>query len=198
MANKSEIASRALSKLGEPRVANIETTDTKPARVIRDMYDIVRNAMIAAYPWNFAVTRAQLAKDATAPAWGYDNRYQVPSDFLALLQIKNNPEYRIEKGYILTDEGAPIYIKYIALITNEGDFDPLFTEAFATRLAYEACEQITQSNTKKQILAQELEQSIKEAYASDAIQDQPQELQDDEWLLSRESSVEQDPIDFST
>lgn len=195
MTSKTQIANRALSKLGEPRVSNIDTVDTKAANTIRFMYDEVRDAMLTSYPWNFSMTRTQLAKDATAPAWGYNNRFQVPSDFLALYKINNDPDYRIEKGYILTDEGAPLKILYIAQITNSGEYDPLFVEAFATRLAYEACEQITQSNTKKQLLGQELQSVIKEAYASDAIQDPPQKLKDDEWLLARESNT--DEIDYN-
>ena len=198
MTSKTQIANRALSKLGEPRISNIDTVDTKAANTIRYMYDEVRDALLTAYPWNFAMTRVQIAKDATAPAWGYNNRYQVPSDFLALYKIKNNQHYRIEKGYILTDEGAPLKILYIARIINSGEFDPLFVEAFASRLAYEACEEITQSNTKKQILAAETEQRIKEAYASDSIQDPPQRLQDDTWLIARESSMDEDPIDYDT
>lgn len=198
MASKTDIANRALSKLGEPWIANIDTTNTKAANTIRRMYDIVRDAVQTSYPWNFTVTRAQIAKDASAPAWGYDNRYTIPSDFLALLEVKNNPEYRLERGYILTDEGSPIYIKYIARVTDSGAFDPLFVEAFAARLAYEACEEITESNTKKEILAQELRAVIAEAYASDAIQDPPLKLADDTWLLARESSISDDDIDYST
>lgn len=195
MTSKTQIANRALAKLGEPRISNIDTVDTKAAKTIRFMYDEIRDAMLTAYPWNFAMTRTQLAKDATAPSWGYNNRFQVPSDFLSLYKINNDPDYRIEKGYILTDEGAPLKILYIARIENAGEYDPLFVEAFATRLAFEGCEQITQSNTKKQILGQELEKVIKEAYASDAIQDPPQRLKDDEWLLARESNI--DEIDYN-
>lgn len=195
MASKTDISNRALSKLGEQRVSNVDTDDIKAAKVIRHMWDIIRDAMLTAYPWNFAIERTQLAKDGTSPAWGYDNRFQVPSDFLALLEIKNTPDYRIEGGYILTDEGSPLYIRYIKRVTDTGSFDPLFVEALATRLAFEACEELTQSNTKKQILASELNQNIKEAYASDAIQDPPQYLQIDSWITAREEGF--DDIDYS-
>ena len=196
MASKSEIANRMLSKLGETRVSNIDTDNTKKAKTIRFMWNSLRDSFLQAYPWNFAIKRAQLAKDATAPSWGYSNRYSLPSDFLALLEIKGNPDYRREGGYILTDAGAPIYIRYIARITNTGEWPAIFNEAFATRGAYEACEEITQSNTKKQILAQELKEVIAEAYATDAIEDPPVELQDDTWLTARENAF--DDIDYST
>lgn len=198
MASKTDIANRALSKLGETRVSNVDTDNTKKAKVIRYMYDSVRDAMLTAYPWNFAIARTQLAKDASAPSWGYRNRYTKPSDFLALLEIQNNPDYRLEGEYILTNSGSPLYIRYIKRIQDSGLLDPIFVEAFATRLAYEGCEEITQSNTKKQILFQEFRDIINQAYASDAIQDPPQLLQEDSWIISREASFYYDDIDYNT
>jgi hypothetical protein len=194
MASKTAICNRALSKLGQTRVSNIETDETKAAKVIRYMYDILRDAMIAAYPWNFAVKRTQIAAEVDTPAWGYNKQYALPVDFLALLEIRGNPEYRLEGGLILTNEGSPLYIRYIAKITDAALYDPLFVEAFATRMAYEACEEITQSNTKKQLLAEDLQATLKLAYASDAIQEMPQELEGDTWLLAREATT--DDIDY--
>jgi hypothetical protein len=160
------------------------------------MWDQVLDATLAAYPWNFAVKRRSLAKDAQAPDWGFNNAYTLPSDFLTLIEINNNPEYRLEGGKILTDENAPLKIKYVFRETNTGNFEALFSEVLATRLAYEACEELTQSNTKKQILAQELRERITEAYASDSIQNQPVERPDDEWLTSREFYF--DEIDYNS
>jgi len=201
MASKTDIVNRAFSKLGQTRVSNIDNDTTANAIAMKDMYEIIRDDMLTAYPWNFAVTRTQLAKDATVPAWGYDNRYTLPSDFLALLEIKDNPQYTLETDktsggrYILTDAGSPIYIKYIKRVTNTGEFDPLFVEAFATRLAYEGCEFITQSNTKKDLLFRDLQVSIERAYASDAIQETPVFRQEDSWIVIR--NQDSDDIDYN-
>ena len=187
MASKTEIANRALSKLGEGRVSNIDTDTNKPAKVMAAMWDIVRDAMLAAYPWNFAIARDQIAKDSNTPSWGYANKFSLPSDFLALLEVKSNPDYRIEGQYIVTDAGSPLYIRYIRRVTDTGEFDPLFDEALATRLAFESCEEITQSNSKKANLADELVRNIKTAYASDSIQDPPLSPQEDSWVTAREA-----------
>lgn len=195
--SKTDIANRALSKIGDSRVSNINTDGTEKALIIREMYDQVRDNMLRSYPWNFAIKRSQLAKDGTAPAWGYSNRFQLPSDFLALLEIKNQPDYKLESDYILTDEGAPLYIKYVRKVTSEGLFDPSFVEAFSSMLAIEICEPLTQSNTKKELLLKQHEEIIRNAYAIDAIADPPQRLPDDEWLLSRESSIYYDDIDYN-
>ena len=203
MANKTAIANRALSKLGERRVSNIDTTDNKSSLVLRGMWDQVLEALLTAFPWNFSIKRAQLASDSVAPSWGYNVSYTVPSDFLSLLEIKNNPDYRLERNNdgdlaILTDVSSPIYIRYISNITDTGLFDPLFAEVLAIRLAVEACEEITQSNTKKQILIAEYRASINEAYASDSIQDPPQKPITDAWLLSREQYNDEIDYDAST
>lgn len=202
MASKTDIGNRAVSKLGGERFSNIDTDNTKPAKVIRAMWDIIRDALLCEYPWSFALTRTQLAKDTASPSWGYNNQFTLPSDFLALVEIKGNPDYRMESAStggnrIVTNEGSPLFILYIRRVVNTAEFDPLFLESFATRLAYEGCEELTQSNTKKQILGNEFKESIRRAYVNNSIQNPPQELRQDEWLLSRESSIYYEEIDYN-
>lgn len=185
MASKTDIAVRALSKLGQPRISNIDTTDTKPARVLRGMWDSVRDAMLQAYPWKFAGKRTHISADGSAPDWGYDRQFTLPNDYLSLRAIKDNPEYEIEGGRILTDASAPLYIKYTRRVENTGEYHPLFVEAFAARLAYEACEEITQSNVKKDACLRDLDLAINQAYAIEAIENEAEELPEDEWLTAR-------------
>lgn len=184
MASKTDIANRALSKLGQPSIANIDTTNTKPARVISRMWDSVRDAMLQAYPWKFAGYRAQLGL-TTAPLWGWDNAFNLPNDYLALREIKDDPDYTIENGKILTNANAPLYIRYTRRITNTAQFHPLFVEAFASRLAYEGCEEITDSNTKQEKALRDLNLAINQAYQVDAIEVPSEELPEDEWLEAR-------------
>jgi len=106
-------------------------------------------------------------------------------DFLALLDIENDPDYRVEEGFIRTNAGAPLKIKYIANVENVGLWPALFAECFASRLAYEACERITQSNTKNQLLAQDLSMTMATAFASDAIDDPAIELPESDWIMAR-------------
>lgn len=200
MASKTEIANWALTKVGERRVADIETTDNIAAIAINDIYDRTRDALLTSYPWNFAIKRASIAKNANSPEWEYTNAYTLPSDFLSLLKIKNDPDYRIENFEdalcILSDEGSPLKIRYISKITAEGLQDPLFDAALAAELAVQICERLTQSNTKKQILIAERDAVVASAFASDAIQDPPQELRPDEWLTAREEGLD-DEIDYN-
>jgi hypothetical protein len=185
MASKTTIANRALSKLGQPRVSNIDTTDTKPARIINGMWDVVRDAVLQAYPWNFAIKRTSLAPDAVAPSWGWTYAFTPPADFLQLDQVRYNPDYEFEGGKILTDEGATLYIKYIAQITTTGNYSPVFVEALATRLAWEAAEEVTQSNTKKTDLLRAYDLILKDAYHVDAKENPIEDLEEDDWVIAR-------------
>lgn len=197
MASKTDIGNKILYKVGDRRVSNIDTDNSERAKVISDSFDLWRDELLSSYPWNFAIKRVALAKDASAPNWGYANAFTLPSDYLHLLEIQNYPDYTVEAGKILTDEGAPLKIRYVRRVTDTGEFHPLFSEALASHGAVEVSERLSQSNTKKQILLQEREEILKRAFAIDAIENPPQERRDDEWLLSRESSVYYDDIDYN-
>jgi hypothetical protein len=186
MASKTDIVNFGLIALGEERVSNVDTDNSKPTRVMSELYSITRDAMLCNYPWNFSIKRAAIPASLSAPAWGYSKAFPLPSDFLSLLYIKDNVmDYSIEAGGILCNEAAPLYIKYIAKITDETVFDPIFCKALGLQLGLSACEAITQSSTKKQIIAAELQEVVSSAYANNIIQNPNQILNESEWVESR-------------
>lgn len=185
MASKTTIANITLSKIGQPRVANIETENIKAARVVNNAWDIIRDAVLRAYPWNFALKRVSLAPDAEAPSWQYTYAYTMPADFLALDLIQYNPDYSFEDNKIITNEGPTLYIRYIARIENTESWSADFNEAFATKLASVASEEITQSNTKKDALANAYENLIRVAYRTDAKENPIATLEEDAWVIAR-------------
>ena len=184
MASKTAIANRANLKLGQPRVSNIDTDGSVNAQVMSDMWDQVRDALLQSYPWNFAIKRATLATTGTTPDWGWYNEYSLPTDFLQLLEIKDNPDYKIEHGKILCDEDT-LSIRYIARIENTGLYPALFGELLAYQLAIEGCERITQDKTLKAQLIQEMAVYRETVLSSDAIEDQPVEQVEDDWITVR-------------
>lgn len=198
MASEIEIANRALSKLGVARLTSLSDNNAQ-ARAVNAAWDLVRDNELRIRRWNFAIARASMAALTSEPVWGFDNEYQLPSDFLALLEIPDaweaagltdyrNSEtlpFRIEGTKILTDIAAPLDIRYIYRCDDTSQWDAAFCEAFACKLAYEMCEELTQSNTKKQLLAEDYKQAIRAAARTNAIENPPQPLPDDSWLLSR-------------
>jgi hypothetical protein len=73
-----DVVNRALTKLGAQKITAL--TDNSPsASVMSDIVDPVRDQFLRDNTWNPAVERVVLAKDTTAPAWGWASRFALPS-----------------------------------------------------------------------------------------------------------------------
>jgi hypothetical protein len=194
MAGKVEIANRALTKLGAERILLI-TDPGKEARVMNSMFDTIMDAELRRHRWKFAIRRATMPALVAAPDWGYAYAYQLPADFLALVQVneyylrglKQKTLWTMEGGQILTDLPAPLKIRYIRRVDNFALLDPLFVEVLACKLAFEACETLTQSAQKRQLAGEEYSFAISEAVRQDAIENPPDELPWGSWNDSREA-----------
>lgn len=189
MASVTEICNRALQKLGAKRITSIDENSTA-AIELRTAYEPVRDACLMEHRWGFAIKRAQIAADSPAPTWGRENSFSLPED--CLLVLPPYPEddniYRdwvIENRKILTDDAAPLYLRYVKKVSDPNEMDVLFREAFATKLAFELCEKITQSNTKKESLRLDYEEIITTAKKQSAIQSVPIKSVDDTWIATR-------------
>lgn len=194
MSSIVSIFNRALNKLGDDRIL-LPTDDVKSARTLNGMYPEVRDAELRSANWKFAIKRTSLPALAATPAWGYAYQYPLPADYLKMVQVndfycrtgdKTKPPFSIEAGVILTDMPAPLKIRYVSRIENAGLFDPLFVEALACKLAMEACETLTQSETKYARVAQAYKETFMRAVMQDAVEKAPDELPWGSWLASRE------------
>lgn len=198
MASQVEIANRALTKVGGGRITAL-TDDVEAARIIDSMWDTVRDAELRSRNWNFSVVRTSLPALISTPAYGYEHEYQLPADCLRVIQMgeyypgpsmsdyrnAQEADYQIEGRKILTNHDAPIKLRYISRIEDTGSWDSAFTEVFACRLAAEICEPVTQSNSKREQAWGEYKQALGIAMRADAVENPPEPIPDDTWMLSR-------------
>lgn len=193
MTTETEIANRALQKIGAKRIAAYGETTSKEGREIIAAWDRLRQAELRRYPWNFTITRASLAALVSDPDWGFDQCFALPSGCLRILEINGS---RDQSGYqresladgtqvIACDFAAPIKVRYIRDITDVGAWDSLFCEAFAAKLAMELALTITDSNTRKQLGDMGYMQVIRDAQHVDAIENPPEDRVEDDWNLAR-------------
>jgi hypothetical protein len=196
MASQVSIVNRALIKLGEQPILLL-TDNVKQARTMAALFDDTRDAEIRAHRWKFAMRRTRLSALAQAPDWGYQLQYELPADFLGLVQVnemylrtgmKQRAPWAVEGRRLLTDLAAPLAVRYVARVTDASLFDPLFVDALACRLAMEACEAQTQSDTKFQRVAGMYDQALKLAIRQDSVEAPPDELPDGTWLESRQGA----------
>lgn len=180
-----QICNKALDKLGQNPIISL-TDGNKAASICNRNWEMIRDEVLRAHPWNFAVTRATLAPSSIAPDWGFANKFPLPSDNLRLLEVLDlsTNEYQVEKRFILADDDV-LYIRYIARITDPNEYDAQFVNLAASRLAIELCEPLTQSTTKKKMLWDEYSEFITSATRADGQENPPQQFEEDEWISVR-------------
>lgn len=157
------IANQALTILGvAKKLSDLADPNSSNARTLNGVFDSVRRTLLRQYQYHFSKVRVSLPALSTTTVWGNLQRYQLPSDCLFLLRPKDKRvDWVIEGRTIVTGDGAPLNVMYIADITDPAQFDPCFIDVFAAKLAVVTCQEITESAGKQQIA----DARLKEAYA---------------------------------
>jgi len=103
--------------------------------------------------------------------FGFTYRIKLPSDCIRLLPIYDSEDgdYRVENGYIYTDDVSPelLYVSDLAVTS----FDALMTEALSWRLASEIAYTVTQSAQVIEIASRGYQMSMRQAKTADAQED---------------------------
>jgi len=192
------VCNRALSKLGAARIVDLDQ-DTRQARALSACFDQVRDLVLRSYRWSFALKRVVLSASAETPAFGFGFQYVLPSDFLQIDMVADRfpsaprqvfvggetNEYAIEGGMLLTDLEAPLSLRYIARIKDGAQWEANFADVLACKLAWELCEELTQSDSKRQLAMQEYKAAVSMALKANSAQRIPTMQPDGEWMGSR-------------
>jgi len=151
-----QICNMALGRVQGSPITDLETDDSKSATLCRTFYESARDATLRDHPWSFATTRQLLAISSSPALAPTLYTYTLPEDPYCLrpLCLLNSLDlYREARGYPFTVEGRVLLtdmyaagLKYIARITDPGEFDALFTDALAWRLAAELLKPIEGSS----------------------------------------------------
>lgn len=149
--SKTDICNNAIGRIGAQRIMDIDDAASKSARICKNAYEINLREVLRLAPWNFAKDRVQLAELSTAPVFGWAKQYQLPTDFIRLIQFndldawQDEPSdfYEIEGRKLLTDEETA-RIEYIKFVDDPNQYDALFTKALVVLLASEIAVPIRQ------------------------------------------------------
>jgi hypothetical protein len=197
-ASNVAIANLALTKLGDLRILNL-TDNTKPAREVNAVFDMTRDYLQRRFSWRFCIKRANLAADTSTPLWDWSYQYQIPTDCMRILQVgqwypspdlsdlisTGGQEYVLEGKYILSNQAGPLKLRYLSRVTDPVQFDAAFDMAFSAYLAYILAEPLTASAEQKQMAYNDYRNSIKDAVIANAIENPPESLADQTWILAR-------------
>ena len=170
------VCNMALDILHEGPISSIED-DEPNARRFKRNFDALRDAFLAAHPWNFAVSRASLAASVDTPFFGWDYKYLLPGDCLRLLPLKEgglfdgaNIAHEIENGHVLTDAPAPLKIRYVRRVAELGLWSPLAVTAFASFLAANLAHAVTGKASYAQFASGRYDNELKRARRIDGLQ----------------------------
>ena len=195
-----DIANYALNSLGATNISSLDE-NSKAARIIDQRYESVRDTVFRAHPWNCLLRRAELAKESTAPEFGYANQYALPTDpfCLRVLEFSNGtlsypqdnmtsnsggPVYVIEGRKLLTDEGVA-KIKYVGRVTDPQQYEANLIETLAAKLAMEIAYALVGSTSIIQLTASLYDQKLKEARFVDGTEGAPQRIEASEFIEAR-------------
>lgn len=192
----SEVAlvNLALIRLAEDPITDLAGS-SKSARIMNATYAGSRDALQRQYNWNFCRARVYISPELPAPTFGFTNKFVQPADCRRVVGLFDENEdtrnytasrhtFKIEGRYILADvETLPLY--YIRRVTNVGEFDDLFTQALAWKLAMENGYAITGGQDRANWCAAQFKDVIRSAKIANAIEGTPEVIESSDWLDSR-------------
>ncbi|MBQ7413334.1 MAG: hypothetical protein IJV07_03555 [Alphaproteobacteria bacterium] len=175
-----DICSHALVKLGAGSISSFNE-DTTEAHVAKQLYDITVEALLASYPWRFALKQVHLPRLLNQPDADYRYAYALPKDCVRVLSAGAHKRgrglnYRIAKQQLQTDSDSVI-LTYLAK-PDEADFPAFFTKALISKLAAEFCLPLTESTSRTDYLLKLAAEDIQNARLIDSQQAVPQAFQD--------------------
>lgn len=137
-ASNTEICNLALIELGQERIASPETDQSEAAKICRDKWPEVRDAVLRSAAWRCLIKRVSLAREAAAPAFGYSYQYALPVDYFRMISFSvEGAAWTIEGKMLLSNEetAAIRYVGYDRTADPVVLFDPLLTAVLVAQLA---------------------------------------------------------------
>lgn len=189
MISRVGIANLALAALSMPRITSLDE-GSKSADALKAIYDAIRRSTLRAHPWNFAQSFATLQRLSSAPAWKWAYWHPVPSDFLRMSRVEGDPPFKIMRGpggvgRVVCCDSTPLNIEFVGDVTVETEFDDIFVEAFALKLAKFAAPSLTNSEELGDKLEKEFRRVLGLARGVDAQENGFDEILATDWNDAR-------------
>lgn len=158
MADKLKIYNLAISTIGANLMTDVDE-DTHTGEIVRLFYPEVKERILRENTWNCAKKRVQIDADDTPPEFGWDNRFEVPTDYIRVLAVNDPPvDFIVQAGYILSNvDVADVY--YIADV-DETEFDAFLVRCIQYALASELANALVQNVQLSSSLENKLQRFI--------------------------------------
>jgi len=193
--SETEIGNLALDLLGNDAIVSLDQ-EVKSAELLKRNLPLLRDSLLRTYRWNFAKARAVLAPDASAPPFGFQYAFLVPSDFISMVGVfdPEEPEHNYTSGsYAHVVEAGrihahlnPLNITYIRQVVDPTAFDPSFTNLLAVKLAQRIAYGLSTGVERSRDLERAAQAALLEARRANAFENTPEVDNSSNWLDAHE------------
>lgn len=191
--NAVGICSIALQQLGSRPINDFEEA-SEGARICSALYLEARNDVLKQHPWNCALNRVTLSPDVTPPAFGYQYRFTLPSDYVSVVNVEpvgavaalgfTTMSYAIEGQYILADTDT-INLHYVFRNERESSWSRDLVSVMVARMRMELAYPITKDRAVANDQMQRYELALNRAKLHDAQETPPVEFYGNPLLNAR-------------
>jgi len=184
MPSKVDLVSSALVLIGDTPINSL-TGNERRAVVANQLYERVKQAELGKFAWGFARKKAQLALTTDTPVDSeYRSIYQLPTDLITLLKTYPNVDYQIIGDKLYTNVSSSLYVDYI-YDCAEDDFPAHFSRVIEYALAKDFSHAIRDSDTTREIMAEEYINQSRMARAMDSQQHPQKSWRDQPFIKVR-------------
>ena len=185
------ISNSALLMIGDASIASL-TDSSNRAIICNHFYDEVRDATLRAFPWNFATRYldfgAVLASEVPITGFDFTNAFALPTSPNHVLRVLHPTDrdmiWKVVGQFIYTNE-SEFKAKCIIRVDSESEFDALFRECFAARLAATIAWPLSKNRALSQDSWAIYKELMQEAYEVDSHEGLPDDMESDALLSVR-------------
>lgn len=167
MAALIDISNRALGYLGAEALVSLDQS-TPLAAKIKILWPQVRDDVLRDHPWNCCQRRVRLARLADNPAFGFSYQFQLPSDFLRLVDTWPSLARCQVEGQKMLSDCPELALLYVFREENPQNYDSQLAAVMSIKLASELAYGITSSTSLAQSLDGLYLKKIKDAKSVNA------------------------------
>jgi hypothetical protein len=190
MPTKIGVWNEAIAILGRQPLTSTTATDDA-SRQLADLWTRVPTAVLEEADWNSCIERVRLARLDATPAHGYDYYYQMPTNWLRIVQVNDSGEedspfenWKQEAERIATNAEA-IYLWFVAStsIDNPADWSQALADYVSGVMAHRAAPRLAPGMVD--YAGSEMKRRRKLAMALDAKNNRPRRHVPGRWVRAR-------------
>lgn len=178
-----DICNYALRNIGETPVTSLDD-ETKSARACSDLWVPTRDYVQSLFEWPECLSRVTLVEASSPPNHEWENKFQLPSDFLRVVAIYEHDtfydDWRLEGGYILTNHSS-VKLLYIKKNSDPTTWSPFLLQCTTYRLAADLCLSLSARTDRREQMEQLFWNTLIHAKGRHAMSQRPIKRQDS-WI----------------